>query len=113
MGIDLKILPSYGKADMSLSLNVLTFHRDLELFDLLLKLDNKHGVDCAREGFKSYVGSRLGTEGSCFDRTEWNSFGQRIRSVLARDIIEVVNNYKSLSYQNKAILAYLKELPHD
>ncbi len=116
MGLDLQLLPAFSQSEnCDISHDILNLHRDDKLFKLILKVEKKKGVEIRRGGINSYVGDdETGLyEETCYGKTEISKYGERIKSLLASELDVIFSAYKTDSWKNKAIFAFVKELPKD
>jgi hypothetical protein len=110
MGLDLTILPQYDyNADFSHDL--ISLHRDSDLFDLIKEIENKIGVEVPEKGIYSYTGKNKTFDGICYGKTIKKPCGYVMKSVLAGELKKVLANYKTKSWKNKAFIAFLNEMP--
>lgn len=112
MGRELIILPQYSQnADFSRDLIVL--HRDYELFELVGKLEDEKGKEVPRKGIHSFIGRNKEFEEPCYGTTIKTPYGDTMKGVLAGELKEVLADYKTESWKNKAFLAFLNQIPND
>lgn len=112
MGLDLNILPQFNqKSDFSL--DVIKIHRDYELFDIIKKLEKTNGRNVSNNGISSYLGTSEESEENCYGDTTKTPYGDIIKGVQAGKMKEVLSDFKTDSWKNKAFIAFLNELPDD
>lgn len=116
MGLNLKLLPSYEiKVGEEFSVDVLTMERDDKLFQLISDIENLKGIQVTEGGINSYVG--LDEDGPweeyCYSKTELTAYGGPMKSLLASELQELFTTYQTNIYRNKAVFAYIKELPKE
>lgn len=112
MGLDLRILPQYSNQS-DFSHDVIGLHRDYDLFEIINNLENEKGVKAPNTGIGSFCGTSKKIEGSCYGDTIDTPYGERICSVMSKDLKDALSNYNTESWKNKAFLAFINELPND
>jgi len=112
MGMDLSILPQYSQ-NADFSHDLIDLHRDSDLFERVDKLENEKGKEVPRKGIHSFIGSSETFEGPCYGPTIETPYGDIMKGVLAGELKEVLADYKTESWKNKAFIAFLNELPDD
>jgi hypothetical protein len=103
MGMDLWILPQYSQ-NADFALDLIDLHRDPDLFERVGKLENEKGKEVPRKGIHSFTGR---------DETFETPYGDVMKGVLAGELKEVLADYKTESWKNKAFIAFLNELPNN
>lgn len=112
MGLGLSLLPIFVPgSSKEVSNDIISLERDDDLFEFIKELANKDGVDVPRGGISSYLGEQKGFEGTCYGTTEFNKEGKRLKSLVAGELTVLFSEYVTESWQNKAVFAYVKELP--
>jgi hypothetical protein len=112
MGMDLRILPQYIQyADFAHDL--IDLHADPDLFERIGKLEKEKGKEVPRKGIHSFTGRDKTFEAPCYGATIETSYGDVMKGVLAGELKEVLADYKTESWKNKAFIAFLNELPND
>lgn len=114
MGLDLKLLPALDER-CDFSHDILQMERDGAIFVKVLELEKSKGIDCPRGGFNSYTGEdETGKwEEPCYSKTETTKYGDRIKSVLAKELSECLSNCEMIDWRNKAVLNYVKNCPQN
>jgi len=112
MGLDLRVLPQYGQ-NANFSHDIIDLHRDSGLFELINKLEKEKGRTVLRQGIQSFSGYSDNHEGYCYGKTIETPYGDIIKGVLANELKEVLIDYKTKSWKNKAFIAFLNELPNE
>ncbi len=112
MGLDLRILPQYGQK-FDFSLDVISLHRDSDLFDIILKVEKENGREIPRNGINSYFGRDKKFQGNCYGKTTKTVYGTVLRGVRAKKLKIALKNRRNLSWKNKAFIAFLNKLPDD
>lgn len=110
MGLDLKILPQYNQ-NTDFSHDIISLHRDSDLFEIISELEDKTGKEVPKEGIYTYSGESQGFDEPCYGATINTGYGRRMKSVLAKDLKNILLDYKSSSWKNEAFIAFLNELP--
>jgi hypothetical protein len=116
MGLDLRLLPSYGLKAIDFSNDVISLDRDYILFDAFQKIPdinygrNLEGLSC----FLSTIPSGELEGEHCFGKVIKDKYDNSISYLKNKDIIQVLGKYlHTLSWKNKAVYSYLKECPED
>jgi hypothetical protein len=112
MGMDLRILPQYSQ-NADFAHDLIDLHRDSDLFEHVAKLENEQGKEIPRKGIYSFTGKDETFEGSCYGSTIETAYDDVMKGVLAGELKEVLADYKTESWKNKAFIAFLNELPND
>ena len=112
MGIDLRILPQYSQ-NADFAHDLIGLHRDSDLFERVDKLENEKGKEVPRKGIRSFTGGDKESEEPRYSTTIETPYGDVMKGVLAGELKEVLADYKTESWKNKAFLAFLNELPND
>ncbi len=116
MAVSLTLLPAdYSSKTCGISKDILSLDNDCILFDLIVDISKEKGIDIMRGGIRSYIGEdESGNfEGPCYGNTEIDPYGKRIKSLLASELMEIFSEYKTDSWKNSAIFAFIGELPSD
>ena len=108
MGVDLLLLPiDYESKQLSFSHTVLSCERDYMLFEeiqgLLISLSTP-----IPDNLTTFVGRREGVEDTCYGGTITDPYGDQIRCVSVKWLLQVTLEKIG---RNKAIWAYLECLP--
>lgn len=109
MGMDLRVLPQYSQ-NADFAHDLIGLHRDSELFERVGKLESEKGKEVPREGIYTFIGK---FEEPCYGTTTKTPYGYVMKGVLAGELKEVLADYKTESWKNKAFIAFLNELPDD
>lgn len=112
MGMDLRILPQYSQ-NANFSHDIIDLHRDYELFVRIDKLESEKGKEVLTKGIQSFTGRCKEFEEYCYGKTIKTPYGNIMKGVLAGELKEVLADYKTESWKNKAFIAFLNELPDD
>jgi hypothetical protein len=112
MEMDLRILPQYSQ-NADFSHDLIGLHRDSELFERVGKLENEKGKEVPRKGIYSFTGRDEVFEELCYGTTIKTPYGDVMKGVLAVELKEILADYKTDSWKNKAFVAFLNELPND
>ncbi len=96
MAKDLKIFPEYSEKSI-FSTDVIELDRDNKLFEIIEELEAKKGKKVPKNEGKFPI----------------NPYGNPILGVLVGDLKLAISNYKTDSWKNKAVIAFLNELPND
>jgi len=112
MGLDLTLLP-YWSETAHFSHCVLELGRRSGLFERIQEIEAKFGKEVS-EGFDSYLSRDDTYEESHYGITIKDPYGGKVRYLNVRHLLrfkynEGVKNH----YKNKAVWAYLKELPRN
>lgn len=112
MGLNLRILPQFIK-NANIAHDIIEFGEDSKLFEKIIKLEDKKGRDVPRKGIHSFSGSDENFEGHCYGKTIETPYGEIMKSVLVSELNKVLADYKTEGWRNKAVIAFLSELPND
>lgn len=112
MRLDLMILPQYNQ-NANFARDLINLERESTLFELISKVEDEKGREISKRGIYSYTGKTNIYEGTCYGATVETPYGDIIKGVFACDLKNILANYKSYSWINKAFIAYLNELPND
>jgi len=112
MGMNLRILPQYSQND-DFAKDLIDLHKDSDLFERVGKLENEKGKEVPRKGIYSFTSRNEVFEEPCYGTTIETPYGNVIKGVLAGELKEVLADYKTDSWKNKAFIAFLNELPND
>jgi len=112
MGLDLRLLPAYTQNADWMSHDILGLDRDDDILNAVFEFEKKHGIEVKRGGFKSFLSREDGGE-TKYGSTETTPYGDRIKSVLAIELSKVFESVEISGWKNKAIVAFVKELPDD
>lgn len=115
MGLDLKLLPIFSRMRdaMWYSHSVIELQRKSELFEKILEVEKKVGI-LVPPDFNSYLSRGEGNEEPHYGKTCWTPYGDPVKYVKVKDLLkfqycdDVIYNFL-----NRAVWAYLKELPKD
>jgi hypothetical protein len=108
MSVSLKILPE-ETPNSSVSFNVIDFNVGHENIGLLNKLK---GILISKNGIECYCSQN--TNGDVFfGSTICDGFQKQIRYVTVKQFLNALKYYKPDNYTNRAVIAYLKELPKE
>lgn len=111
MGVDLNMLPKYID---NKSLDVLSFDRDSDLFELIEGAIEKLGVDVPRDGISCYMGRNEFSGESQFDLgVEYDYYDNRIKGLRPKEFLSAINGIKIDGWKNKAIIEFVKQMPED
>jgi len=102
MSVDLRIFPQYQPCE-SFSHDVISLETEEELFSLIEQAERQNGQAVGREGIRFLSHSKM----------RETTYGEVIQGVQAYQLKQVVSNYQSSHWKNKAFLAFLKELPDE
>ena len=111
MGLDLRLLPFDADIEeLSFSHTILDCLRRGELFDEILKIEEEHGL-AVPDRFASFVGH--GKDGEpCYGVTVTTPYGEPLLYTTAASLLTLKDREGVTdNYQNRAIWAYLAELP--
>ena len=112
MGLDLTLLPFYSEdMEIPFSHDVIQLSRNYELFDIINAVEKQFGRDVP-ENFTSYVSRDDKYEDIHYGITATTSYGDSLKYVKAKDLWKVMG-FENLSWRNKAVIAYLRELPEN
>jgi hypothetical protein len=112
MGMDLALLPAYNQKD-DFSHDLLTFFRDYDLFDKIVEKSRQFGIPVKEGGISSFYSRNANYEGAHYGSTEETPYGERLKYVTANHLKDAVKDFKTDSWRNKAIFAFINELPDD
>ena len=112
MGLDLRILPQYSRK-CDFSLDIIELHRESNLFEIIDDLEKDKGKEVPREGISSFTGENDKYEGLCYGNTIETAYGDIMKGVMADELKNVLANYKTKSWKNRAFIAFLNEMPDD
>jgi hypothetical protein len=108
MGLDLNLLPAYdNKAEFSH--DIIGFHREYNLFDLITKKENQFGI-IATENLNTFLARDEEGEYK-YGKTKQSPYGEPIKYLTANHLKDAIGNYNSDSWKNKAIIAFINQLP--
>lgn len=112
MGLDLRILPVYD-IGADFSTDVISFDRDYILFDKIARMSKKYGIEIGNKGIHCF----LSTDGKCdkphYGKTAEDPYGDKLRYLTARLLKIAMFDYRTESPKNKAVMAFIRELPDD
>lgn len=109
MGLDLKLLPQYGK-DSKFSADIIQIDRNHDLFDLISTIEHAYGRDIDGRGWSTH----LGETGEAYGTTTNSPYGKVLKTVPAKALKGLIAKDDDSAYwRNKAAIAYLNELPDD
>lgn len=112
MSTYLKILPE-DLPNTLISFNVIDFGIEDENYDELTELVESDGIEVPKEGITGYCATN--DDGNVFfgkiffDGTDCHI----VRSVTVKQFLNALKGYKPDNYTNRAVIAYLKELPKE
>jgi len=115
MGLDLTLLPIFTrmKSEKWFSHSVLELNREPELFEKILEVERKVGI-LVPPDFDSYLSRGEGNEESHYGETCWTPYGDPVKYVRVKDLLKFRYCNEVYDYfLNRAVWAYLKELPED
>jgi len=112
MGMDLKLLPQYSQT-ADFAHDVLSCGRDYDMFNIIKEAEKQKGKPVQETGIYSYLGRRNIYEEHCYSKTTETPYGKRINSVQAVQLKKALVNYEVSGWKNKAIIAFLNELPDE
>ena len=114
MGMDLQILPLYNQR-CDFSHDLLGFHRDYDIFNEIEEIEKELGIEISDEGINTYVSrNEEEYEDSHYGKTLNTPYGNKLKYVLAEHLKKAINPfYEKSSWKNKAIIAFVNELPDD
>jgi len=110
MSVDLRLLPQYDK-NADFSHDVLSCDRDYEMFELIRELEKSNGRQVKKGGINTFVA--FNGENCHYGKTEDTAYGLVMIGVQVKKLKEVLSEYVSESWKNKAIIAFINELPDD
>ena len=113
MGLDLNILPQYSQS-ADFSHDIISFSREGRLFELIRYAEKVYGIDVQIDKFTSYLGDPDPEDedsGRRYGHTNTTPYGETIKGIYAKHLKEEIKGYKSDSWKNRAIIAFLNELP--
>jgi len=111
MGMYLRLLPQYSyNADFAH--DILECDRDCEMFGIISEAEKQNGRQVPRRGINSFSGMGEGDE-PCYGKTLETPYGDEMNSVQAKKLKEVLATYKPEGWRNKAVIAFLNELPDE
>lgn len=106
MGVDLRLLPfDSDSGDEAYSQTILELGSDYDLHDKIKQLPALP----VPPSFRSFSGQVETFEGTCYGETKETPYGEPVLFVRAGDICSI--RLKDATYVERAIWAYLKELP--
>ena len=112
MGKDLIILPQYSQ-NADFAYDLIYLHRNSDLFERVGKLENEKGKEVPRKGIYSFAVRDDTSEEPCYGTTIETPYGDVMKGVLVGELKEVLVDYKTESWKNRAFIAFLNELPND
>ncbi len=110
--MDFRILPQYSQ-NANFAHDLIDLHRDSDLFERVGKLEDKKGKEVPRRGIRSFTGRDETFEGHCYGTTIETPYGDVMKGVLAIELKEILANYITESWKNRAFIAFLNKLPND
>lgn len=112
MGLELSLLPELNK-DSGFSHNIISLHRDIELFDSILKIENIKGIPCSDLGFYSHMSYDEKKGDYCYGITKESPYGGIIKSLYSHELKSAIDVINIKDWQNKAVFDYIKNFPSD
>jgi len=112
MGLDLTILPQHTQG-ADFSHDIISLHRDSDLFDIIMELEKTNGREVTRNGINSFISREEDTDKVCYGKTTETPYGEIIKGVQAYKLKKVLKEYKTDSWKNKAFITFLNELPDE
>ena len=105
MGIDVRLIPAYN-VGADFSLDSIELDRDYEMFDLIREVKNENGREVPRLGITAFLDKG-------YKKLYEDAYGDTIVSVQAGKLKKKLANYKADGWKNKAIIAFINELPYE
>lgn len=112
MGMDLTLLPAYNQR-VDFSHDLLDFHRDYELFDKITEKSKQFGIQVKEGGIYSFYSRNDDYEEPHYGSTEDDPYGDKLKYITANHLKDSVKDFKTDSWKNRAIIAFINELPDD
>ena len=113
MGLDLKLLPQHTKT-ADFSDDIISFHRESRLIELIQECELVYGIKVLPYRFTSYLGDPKNDEDERgYGHTNTTAYGEHLQAVYAKHLKGEINGYKADSWRNRAIIAFINELPDD
>jgi len=111
MGLDLKLLPQHSlSADFSH--DIISFSREYSLFEIIQETEKKYGIQVQVDRLTTYLGDATTDEGGRgYGYTNETPYGEPLKGVYAKHLKGEIEGYKSTSWRNRAIIAFINELP--
>ncbi len=112
MGLDLYLLPfDCDHNSIHFSHTILNCDKIYDLFDEIQEIEKKQGFDIPSD-FTSYLCRDDKYEESHYGKTLDTPYGDPLKYIIVRDLIKIKNHPRNFeSTKNKAIWAYLEQLP--
>lgn len=111
MGLDLTLIPLYEK-NAHFSSDVIKCERDSDLFEEIQHMEKSYGVLINDDGINTFLG-RDENDGNIYGKTTETPYGEKIKYLKAHLLHDIFQEQKFDYWRNKAIQAFLKELPND
>jgi hypothetical protein len=111
MGVDLRLLPQYSQ-NADFAHDILECDRDYYMFDIISEAEKQNGRQVPRNGINTFT-ARGKNDEMCYGKTIETPYGGEMNSVQARKLKKVLANYKTNSWRNKAVIAFLNEIPDE
>jgi len=108
----LKILPVYD-VGADFSTDVITFDRDYLLFNKIAKMSKKYGIEVKHDGIHTYLSTDEEYPEPHYGDTKEDPYGDKLKYLTAKLLRVAIYDYRSESPKNKAVLAFIMELPDD
>jgi hypothetical protein len=106
MGLELRLFPlPYPKAEHCDEILELIY--DETLYDEIADLERKKGIDVPRGGISTYVGDCRSQEETKYGLTEETPYGERMKSLLACELSDIMKDFPNMHTRNKAVAAYM------
>lgn len=110
MGVSVKLLPQFSKgADFSDM--VLNIDTNGNFISALKEIENNRGREVQNGGIHSHFGADMNYEGLCYGETYFTPYGKVMKGIQAKDILPALDELNLDYWKNRAIIAFLKELP--
>ena len=111
MGMALRLLPQYSK-NADFAHDILECDPDYDMFGIISEAEKQNGRQVPRNGINSFSG-RLANNKLGYGKTIETPYGDEMNSVQAKKLKEVLTTYNPKGWRNKAIIAFLNELPDE
>jgi hypothetical protein len=111
MGMDLRLLPQYSQ-NADFAHDILECDRDYDMFDIVSEVEKQNGRQVLKNGISTFT-ARGKDDEVCYGKTVETPYGDEMNSVQVRKLKKVLADYKTESWRNKAVIAFLNEMPDE
>lgn len=112
MGVDLTLMPAFGQ-DAQFSQDMLRLARDPELFRSITVKEREHGAPVKKGGVHTYMAQTAEIQERHYGAIDRTPYGQKLMYITANHLKEAFAGVAVDGWKNKAIKAFINELPDD